>query len=255
MPIVHVNNIDMYYEIHGEGSPLIYIPGWGTEITTVSVQIADFARKFRVIAIDKRGTGRTDKPEELYSIEQMADDTIGIMDAAGIARAHILGISMGSMVAQEIAAKYPDRVNGLVLHVGFTRIPFVIKTLMNLMLYLPGSKKKMEEGMATILGQKYPPTHESFRRQGEAVAQFDGRKVIGKIRAPTLIVNCSKDQFVPMKITRELANGIPGAKLVLVDGDHSISWTNPELLLTQVAGFLEAVDVRDSGTCIKTKIW
>jgi len=233
----------MYYEIRGEGAPLVYIPGWGTEITTVSEQIADFAKKFRVIAIDKRGTGRTDKPDEPYSIEQMADDTIGLLDALGIRRAHILGISMGSMVAQDIAAKYPYRVNGLVLHVGFTRIPFMIKALMNLMMYLPGSKKKVEEGMATILGQKYPPTPESFRRQGEAVAQFDGRKVIGKIRAPTMIVNASKDQFVPMKITRELAEGIPGAKLVIVDGDHSISWTNPKLLLTQVAGFLEDVDV------------
>lgn len=242
MPIVHVNNIDMYYEIHGEGAPLIYIPGWGTEITTVSVQIEDFARKFRVIAVDKRGTGRSDKPDEPYSIEQMADDIIGIMDAEGIRHAHILGISMGSMVAQVIAAKYPDRVNGLVLHLGFTRIPLVVKIIMNLMLYLPGSKKKVEEGMATILNQKYPPTPESFRRQGEAVAQFDGRKVIGKIRAPTLIVNASKDQFVPLKITRELADGIPGAELVLVDGDHTISRTNPELLLMNVAGFLETVD-------------
>jgi pimeloyl-ACP methyl ester carboxylesterase len=248
MPTVHVNNIDMYYEIQGEGTPLVYIPGWGIEITTVSKEIADFARKFRVIAIDKRGTGRTDKFDVPYTIEQMADETIGIMDAAGIRRAHIVGISMGSMVAQEIAAKYPDRVNGLVLHVGFTRIPFVIKTLMTLMRYLPGSKKKMEEGMATILNQKYPPTRESFRRQGDAVAQFDGRTVISKIRTPTLIVNASKDPFVPMKITRELAEGIPGAKLILVDGDHSISWTNPEFLLTQVAGFLEAAD---SGNCTK----
>jgi len=246
MPFVKVSDITLYYEIHGEGAPLVYIPGWGTEITTVSEQITDFAKKFRVIAIDKRGTGRTDKPDVPYTIEQMADDTIGLMDALKIRRAHILGISMGSMVAQEIAAKYPDRVNGLVLHLGFTRIPLVVKIMMNLMLYLPGSKKKMEEGMATILGQKYPPTPESFRRQGEAVAQFDGRNVIGKIRAPTLIVNASKDQFVPMKITRELAEGIPGAKLILVDGDHSISWTNPELLLTQVAGFLEAIDVTDS---------
>lgn len=246
MPIVHVNNIDLYYEIHGEGTPLVYIPGWGTEITTVSVQIVDFARKFRVIAIDKRGTGRTDKPDEPYTIEQMADDTIGIMDAAGIRRAHILGISMGSMVAQEIAARYPDRVNGLVLHLGFTRIPFMVKMIMRVMQYLPGSKKKVEEGMAMIFGQNYPPTPESFRRQGEAVVQFDGRKVIGKIQAPTLIVNGSKDPFVPLKITRELAEGIPGAKLVLVDSDHSISWTNPEFLLTQVAGFLEAVDATDS---------
>lgn len=206
----------------------------------------DFAKKFRVIAIDKRGTGRTDKPDVPYTIEQMADDTIGLMDALKIRRAHILGISMGSMVAQVIAAKYPDRVTGLVLHLGFTRIPQVVKIMMNLMLYVPGSKKKVEEGMATILRQKYPPTPASFRRQGEAVAQFDGRKVIGHIRAPTLIVNGSKDQFVPLKITRELTEGIRGATLVLLDADHTISRTQPELLLTHVAGFLEAIDVTDS---------
>jgi len=66
----------MYYEIQGVGTPRVHIPGWGTEITTVSAQIEDFARKFRVIAIDKRGTGRSDKPDEPYSIEQMANDTI-----------------------------------------------------------------------------------------------------------------------------------------------------------------------------------
>ncbi|WP_440951031.1 alpha/beta fold hydrolase [Methanosphaerula subterraneus] len=251
MPIVHGNNIDMYYEIHGKGETLVFIPGWGTEITTVSAQIADFAKKFQVIAIDKRGTGRTDKTDEPYSIEQMADDTIALLDALGIHRAHILGISMGSMIAQVIAARYPDRVNGLVLHLGFTRIPFAIKGMMTLMRYLPGSKKKVDEGSGWIFGQKYPPTPESFRRQGEAVAQFDGRKVIGMIRAPTLIVNGSKDQFVPLKIAHELAEGIQGSKLVLFDGDHTIARTQPELLLTQVAGFLAGVDTTNSDNFIQ----
>lgn len=252
MPIVHVNNIDIYYEIHGEGEPLVLLPGWGMEITSVSARIADFAPKYQVIAVDNRGTGRSSKPDTPWSIEDMADDTVGILDALGIQRAHILGLSMGSMIAQMIAAKYPDRVNGLVLHVGFTRIPFMVKTMMNLMQYLPGSKKKMEEGMALIFGQNNPPTPASFRRQGEAVAQFDGRKVIDKIRAPTLIVNGSKDLFVPLKITRELAEGIDGAKLVLVDGDHIFSRTRPELLQIPVLEFLAEVDKQMTGTPVKS---
>jgi len=222
------------------------------EITSVSARISDFAQKYQVIAVDNRGTGRSSKPDTPWSIEDMADDTVDILDALGIQRAHILGLSMGSLIAQMIAAKYPDRVNGLVLHAGFTRIPFMVKTMMNLMQYLPGSKKKIEEGMALIFGQNYPPTPASFRRQGEAVASFDGRKYLGRIKAPTLIVNGSKDLFVPLKITRELAAGITGAKLVLVDGDHSFSRTEPELLQIPVLEFLAEVDKQMTGTPVKS---
>ena len=248
MPVVHVNNIDMYYEIHGDGEPLVFIPGWGTEITTIMEQIDGLARENRVIAIDNRGVGRSTKPDTAWSIETMADDTVGVMDALGIRRAHILGVSMGSMVAQVIAAKYPDRVNGLVLHVGYTRIPFLVKTLVNVMKYLPGSKKKSEEIMAIIFGQNYPPTPESFRLQGEAATTFDGRKYLGRIRAPTLIVNGTRDPIVPVTISKELAGGIAGARLILADGDHFFGVTHLEWLLEPVREFLNEVDKQMTGT-------
>ena len=245
MPYVKVNDITMYYEIHGEGEPLVLIPGWGGEISSIAGLIADFARDYQVIAIDNRGTGRTDKPDSPWSIETMADDIAGVLDTLGIQRTHIVGISMGSMIAMMIAAKYPDRVNGLVLHVGFTRITFLVKTIMNLIPYLPGGKKKMDAGMAAILGQKYPPTPASFRRQGEAVVAFDGRKYLGRIRAPTIVINATRDQFVPQTISRELAGGIAGARLILLDGDHTISRTNPELFVGLAHEFLAHVDNRN----------
>lgn len=251
MPLINVNDIGIYYEIHGAGEPLVLLPGWGTEITTVSGLIVDFAREHQVIAIDNRGAGRSGKPDTPYSIEMMADDTIGVLDALGIRRAHMFGISMGSMIAQMIAAKYPERVNGLILHVGFTRIPFLARAIMSVTQYLPGAKKKMEEGMAMILDQDYPPTPESFRRQGEAVARFDGREVIGRIRAPTLIVNGTKDQFVPVKISRELAAGIAGAKLVLVEGDHLFATTQREKLMEPALDFLATVDAAGANALIK----
>jgi len=242
MPIVNAGDIEIYYEIYGDGEPLVYIPGWGKEITSESEGIAGFSSTYRVIAIDNRGTGRSSKPDMPYSIEQMADDTIGLLDSLGVSRTHVFGKSMGSMIAQMIAAKYPERVNGLVLHVAFTRIPFVVRTFMTLMRYLPGSRKRMEEGMAVLLGQRYPPTPESFRRQGEAVSRFDGRTVLGRIRAPTLIVNGTRDPFVPVKISWELAHGISGAKLILVDGDHLFGATQRERLIEPALDFLAAVD-------------
>jgi pimeloyl-ACP methyl ester carboxylesterase len=209
--------------------------------------IADFALKYQVIAIDNRGTGRSDKPDIPWTIEQMADDTIGILDTMGIRSAHILTISMGSMVGLTIAARNPERVNGLVLHAAFHRIPFLIKTIMTLLPHLPGIKKKMEKGMASvILGQKYPPTRESFRLQCVAVSAFDGRKYLGRIKAPTLVIYGNRDPFVPVKISNELAGGISDARLILADGDHTLARTHRELLVTPSLAFLKDVDNRIS---------
>lgn len=242
MPFVRVSDIRIHYEVSGNGEPLLFIPGWGTEITTMAAVIEKFSSHFRIIAIDNRGTGRSGKPDAPYSIEQMADDAVAVLDALGVQHAHVLGLSMGGMIAQMFAAKYPDRVNRLVLVVAFTRITFLVRTMMNLMRILPGSKKRMEEGMTLILGQNYPPTPESFRRQGEAVAAFDARPILGRIRAPACVINAARDQFVPRKISRELARGITGARCILLDGDHSIVRTEPDLVVGLAVEFLNGMD-------------
>lgn len=208
----------------------------------METQISDIAEKYQVIAIDNRGTGRSDKPDRPYTIEEMADDVIGVLDLLHIRQTSILGISMGSMIAQAIAGRYPDRVHGLVLHLGFTRISPLLKIIMNLMVILPGSKKKMEEGInSMILNQKFPPTLESFRRQGEAVNTFDGRKYLEKIQAKTLILNVSGDRFVPKRITRELVNGIPDAELVFIEGDHLIFRTDIKRVTGPMFVFLDSL--------------
>lgn len=247
IPISKVSDIHMFYTIQGTGDPLVIIPGWGRDLSAIDELIKDLSTKYQVIAIDNRGAGRSDKPDKPYSIEQMADDLIGLLDVLGIQRTNILAMSMGSMIGQVVAAKYPDRVQVLIIHVGFTRIPFMIKVFMNLMRFLPGSKRKIKEGMDMIFGQKYPPTSESFRRQGEAVARFDGRKYLSQIKAPTLIINGKRDLFVPEKISRELADGIPGAELILFDGEHDIWMSQREVLLIPVLNFLDAERFRTSG--------
>lgn len=248
MPTVKVKDINMYYEIQGEGEPLVLIQGLGFEISSITQgkgkpdYLDKYAQKYRVIVFDIRGSGRTDKPDIPYSIEMMAEDTIGLLDLLGIKRAHFIASSMGSCIALALAAKYPERVKSLVLHVAFHRVPFPRNVIWGLMWRIPGGKKQMMKGADFLFKQQYPPTPESFARQGLAPLNFDGRKLLGQIKAPTLIVNGTKDQAVSMKITRELAQGIPDAKLVLVEGDHLFISQNINLLLKPALEFLAEAD-------------
>lgn len=247
MPYVTVDDIKLYYEAHGEGEPLLLIMGWGAGIDSFNTReiVASLAERYRVIAFDNRGMGRSGKPDTPYSIELLAADAIGLLDALGIERAHVLGTSMGSNIAQVIAAKYPGRVKGLVLHVGFTRPPTVGKLTMIAMSRMPGFKRNLVRRGEVIFSQKYPPTPESFLRQFRAGLGFDGRKLLPQIKAPTLIVNGTKDEFVPLKITRELEAGIAGARLLLLEGaDHMFAVQNPELLIKPALEFLADVDAK-----------
>src|SRR5208337_2487529 len=121
MPTVKVNDINMYYEVSGEGEPLVLIAGLGTDLTVYERVIGCLSKKFRVLAFDNRGVGRTDKPDIPYSIEMMADDTAALMNAAGFRKAHVLGISMGGRVAMGLALQHPEMVRSLVLASTFAR--------------------------------------------------------------------------------------------------------------------------------------
>src|SRR4030042_5122681 len=245
MPLVHVNDINMYCEIHGKGEPLLMIQGLGFEMSAMVTEpgksryIDKFTDRYQVIVFDYRGVGRTDKPDIPYSIGMLADDTVGLMDALGIRKAHIMGTSMGSQIAQTIAAQYPDRVKRLILVVGFTRVLPMMRALGFIMTTIPGFKEK---ATGWIYQQKYPPTPETFRRMAETANRCDTRELLGRISSPTLIVNGTKDSIVPMRITRELPEEIPGARLVLVDGDHLFMVKTPDLLIDPARAFLADVN-------------
>ncbi|MEE8470206.1 MAG: alpha/beta hydrolase [Dehalococcoidia bacterium] len=123
MPTARIGDINVYYETYGEGQPLLLIAGLGADLTGWILQIPEFSRKYRVIVFDSRGSGRTDAPDMPYSIEMLADDTAGLLDALGVEKAHILGLSMGGCIAQELALKYPQRVKGLILAATLARLP------------------------------------------------------------------------------------------------------------------------------------
>jgi len=115
MPIVKANDIQMYYEIHGEGRSLVLIGGPGFDLSDLQRISSWLAQRYQVIVFDNRGAGRTDKPDIPYSMEMMDEDTAALLKALAIERASLLGISMGGKIALALALRYPERVEKLIL--------------------------------------------------------------------------------------------------------------------------------------------
>lgn len=246
MPTVKVNDINMYHRVCSEGEPLVILQEAGIEISSMYNVLKLFTENYQVIALDNRGAGRTYMPDGLYSIEMMAEDTIGLMDKIGIKNAHFLGISMGARIALVIAAKFPERVKSLILNVAAATFPDVFKSILDVSLENVDLREKLLQKTGIVFIQKYPPNPESFLRQLKALADFDGRDYLGQIKAPTLILNGTKDHLVPMKLTEELAAGIKDSKLVLVDEGHYFPALKPELLIEHVLEFLKEVGTKKS---------
>jgi pimeloyl-ACP methyl ester carboxylesterase len=119
MPKVKANNITMNYEQQGAGEPLILIPYLASDHACYAFQVAEYAKHFTCISLDLRGTGDTDKPEDIYSTEVLADDVAAFMSAVGIQKAHISGLSLGAAIGMWLAAKRPEKVQSLSLHSGW----------------------------------------------------------------------------------------------------------------------------------------
>ena len=115
MPKVKVGDINMYYEVHGKGEPLVFIAGRNMCHDFLYKHVPVFAKEYGVISFDNRGVGKSDKPDVPYSLEMMANDLAGLLDVIGIEKAHFMGYSMGGRIAEEMALSYPERVISLML--------------------------------------------------------------------------------------------------------------------------------------------
>ncbi len=134
MSTIHVDGINMHYEIHGEGYPLVMILGMGMNTASFNNLeiIQQFTKYYRVIALDNRGIGRSTISDSPFSVEMMAHDTIKLMDTLGIEKAHIVEGTLGACVAEVVAALHPERVHGLVLHGAASRYPIMIRMMVTL---------------------------------------------------------------------------------------------------------------------------
>jgi pimeloyl-ACP methyl ester carboxylesterase len=243
-----IRDIEMYYEVHGPAAvpaaaaePLLLIMGLGANANSWEMQLPDFSREYRVIAFDNRGCGRSDMPDSPYTIPQMAEDAVGLLDHLEIESAHVFGMSMGGMIAQELALRHPRRVRSLVL--GGTMAggpnaviagPQLIQQWMSTATMPLG--QAIENGLRFLYSERFiaenrerlvkralelahlqPPLH-ALQKQVMAVIQFNTHHRLSEIRAPTLIISGRDDKIVPAENSRILAERINGAELVELEG-------------------------------------
>ena len=213
MSKVRVNDIDIYYEVRGEGFPLVMIQGLGANLDQWDPRmVRELSKRFKTVTFDNRGAGRTDVSDRKYTIRLFADDTAGLMDGLGISRAHVLGLSMGGMIAQELTLNYPQKVEKLVLCStncgGRLSIRPSNSVIGNLLVDRSAlSQKEIEQMVVQITltedfakknpdlvkemmqrGLKAPISPEAFSRQMIAISGFDTHDRLSQIKAPTLIL-------------------------------------------------------------------
>jgi pimeloyl-ACP methyl ester carboxylesterase len=234
MPYANVNGIKIHYEVRGEGPPVVLIGGLGSQISSWATQVLLYSKYFKVIAFDNRGAGLSDKPDYPYTIEDMADDTAGLLDFLGIQSASIVGKSMGGMIAQWLGIKYPKRVDKLVLgctsasrdDVGNAILSLGreiatkvgLKTVWLVALYLGYTREYIEKNLGSIkeslaLVTQNDKALNGYLGQSFACEGHNTRDLLYKINAPTLVVLGERDQIASPKRSRELAELIPGARL------------------------------------------
>ncbi len=231
--------VKLYYEIHGEGEPLLLIPGFGSTIPVYHANLPALAKHFRVIALDPRGAGRSDSPPGQWTMEMFADDCAAVLDAAGEASAHVFGTSFGGMVAQHFALRHPERLRRLVL--GCTSPggeAHVLPPVEQLELYMrslghPDSVDGLRMRYPLHYSDGYIAEHDAdivaqvrsmeYLRSSDAdqanqlaaVRGHDTAGRLGEIRAETLVQHGEGDGIVPVANGHFLASHIPNARLTV----------------------------------------
>jgi 3-oxoadipate enol-lactonase len=241
MPTVQANGIDINYEVQGEGEPMVLLPYLAADQACYAFQVADYAKHFTCFSVDLRGAGLSGKPEGVYTTELLADDIAAFMQAAGVGRAHIFGVSLGASVGTWLAAKNPERVRSLSLHSAwdatdpFLRVivegwrimaqaldsvtEMVIKAIFPFCFTpeLYAARPEYIDSLAEFVRGRPMPPVDALMRQSEAVLSHDARAVLGSIQAPTLITYGRHDIVTSTRFAAPLTEGIADTELIVFE--------------------------------------
>jgi pimeloyl-ACP methyl ester carboxylesterase len=251
------------WDRRGNGAPLLLIHGLGYARWGWEPVLPELAEQFDVILFDNRGIGESDAPPGPYTVAEMAADAVQVLDEAGVARAHVVGTSLGGMIAQELALAYPERVDRLVLACttpGGQKahpMPQVTVALMAEAATLEPAvalRRFVENALAPATVEAHPEIVEqimahrlataqqpaAWAAQASAGATFDAYDRLGALAAPTLVQHGDEDVVVDPRNADLLVELLPDARLERVPGGHLFFWEAPEQFVASVAAFLEA---------------
>ena len=262
MPYAAGDGAQIYWQEEGEGDPLVLIMGLGCSSEMWYRLAPVLSRQYRIISFDNRGVGRSDTPPGPYSIAAMADDAAAVLDAAAIESAHVVGFSMGGMIAQELALRHPARVRSLILGVtscggqhAVRAAPEVIDVLYARAYSSPVDafwamapytydsatpREKIQEDLD--VRRRAFPRRECYLAQLQAIIAWESYGRLKSITAPTLVIHGETDRLIPPENGDLLAREIPGASLVkLARASHSIQTDQTQETVGSILSFLQDV--------------
>lgn len=266
MPSIKAGDINLEYFIEGSGPPLLMIMGFAGSAKDWGEPFLDLLRKqFTIIRFSNRGTGKSDRVTQPFTIRTMADDTANLLDALEIEHPHVLGISMGGMIAQELAINYPQKVNGLVLGcttTGPAHGAMATPETMTLMAPTPEMSPEqiirrawgalvspgfVESGLSFLetmlrLELTEPTPMQTLGMQMGAIMQHDTYDRLPQIKAPTLVIHGDADVLMPPANRDILAKQITGSEKQTINGAaHMFFWEQPQKAAGQITEFLSRV--------------
>jgi 3-oxoadipate enol-lactonase len=268
MSFVENQNAKIYWDEQGSGEPLLLIMGLSYPSYMWHRSRPVLARRYRTVVFDNRGVGQSDAPPGVYSIALMASDAAAALDTAGIESAHIFGVSMGGMIAQEFALQYPERVRSLILGCTAAGGPHAVraepaalqvlsrqdmtpeesKEAIITFIYDPATpRERIDEDTAIRL--KWYPSRQGYIGQLQGIFAWEAYSRIAQITAPTLVIHGETDRLIPPANARLIAERIPGAKLVLIpQASHIFETDQPVLAQQAILEFLTAQDSRSKSS-------
>lgn len=251
MPTADVNGITISYLLEGEGEQtVVLVNGLADDLASWDFQVPDLlAAGLRVLRFDNRGVGASDKPAGAYTSRMLADDTKGLVDHLGITDFHLMGVSMGGMVAQEYALAHPGDLRSLTLACTYAApgefcsrmfdmwadlapemgVPFVMRDVALWAFTVPFFEQRpddvaeFEEAMAAL-----PMTVDAYLSQLNVIQEHETTDRLGQISVPTLVLAGEEDILIPVRLSRRLHEAIPGSTWATVPGGHACLWESPE---------------------------
>ncbi len=262
MPFVENLGARIHWDEQGSGAPLLLIMGLGWPYQGWWRLRPVLSEKYRTIALDNRGVGRSEAPAGPYSIAQMAADAAGVLNAARVNTAHIFGVSMGGMIAQEFALQYPKKVRSLILGCTAAGGPEAVRAeeeavlrtrgqdpdqfarAINPFIYDAGTSPQLVEE-DTAVRRKWYASADVYFAQLQAVTAWEAYSRLAQISAPTLVIHGENDRLVPAENGKRIAGRIPGAKLVTIPGaSHVFTTDQPAVAQAAILDFLDAQATR-----------